>query len=68
MMGSYDNEASHKLQSTFYYSVGQSCKMTIHLYCTSTVNATPEFLGAFAKFHVRPPEQPSYHRLDFHEI
>jgi len=76
MMGSYENEASHKLESTFYYSMGQSCKMTLHLYCTSSVNATTEFLGAFAKFGVRPsvkpagrpPEQPGSHTLDFHEI
>jgi len=76
MMGSYENEASRKLESAFYYCMGQSRKMTLPLYRTSSFSATPECLGAFAKFHVRlpvkpagcPPEKPGSHTLDFHEI
>jgi hypothetical protein len=75
MIGSQENEANHKLESTFYYSMVQSRKMTLHLYCASHFSATPAFLGAFAKFHVRPsvqpavcPQQTGSHTLDFHEI
>jgi len=53
-MGSYENEAGHKLESTFYYPMGQTRKMTLYLYCTSRFSATPAFLAAFAKFYVRP--------------